>query len=101
MLKVKSPPITQVFVTSINLFHQTDALGKLELIKSILKAGGIIAVPTDTIYGLACLACNTSSLKKIYSIKGRDASKPLAICVGNIDDLAKWVSKLDQTKTQY
>jgi len=46
-------------------------------------------VPTDTIYGIACLACNKESLAKIYSIKGRDSAKPLAICVGNITDLEK------------
>ena len=46
-------------------------------------------MPTDTIYGIACLACNKESLAKIYSIKGRDSAKPLAICVGNITDLEK------------
>lgn len=48
-------------------------------------------MPTDTIYGLACLACNKESLSKIYSIKGRDSAKPLAICVGNTTDLAKYL----------
>lgn len=56
-----------------------------------LKAGSVIAVPTDTIYGVACLACNKESLKKIYTIKGRDSTKPLAICVGEIKDLEKYV----------
>jgi tRNA A37 threonylcarbamoyladenosine synthetase subunit TsaC/SUA5/YrdC len=55
----------------------------------VLRSGGIIAVPTDTIYGLACLACNKESLDKIYRIKGRDSIKPLAICVSKIEDLEK------------
>jgi len=36
-------------------------------------------VLTDTIYGVACLACNKSALDKIYSMKGRDLAKPLGI----------------------
>lgn len=67
-----------------------DALKNLDRLKSVLKQGGIIAVPTDTIYGVACLACNKQSLAKIYSIKGRDMAKPLAISVGRIEDLEKW-----------
>ena len=55
----------------------------------MLKAGGVIAVPTDTIYGLACLACNTKSLERIYEIKSRDQNKPLAVCVGEVQDLKK------------
>lgn len=72
-----------------NEFNFKDALKDLDKVKSVLKRGGIIAVPTDTIYGVACLACNTSSLQKIYSIKGRDMAKPLAISVGNVHDLEK------------
>ena len=49
-------------------------------------------MPTDTIYGLACLACNIESLAKIYKIKGRSLTKPLAISVGKVEDLAKWAN---------
>ena len=77
-----------------NIIHQkTDALKNLDRLKSVLKQGGIIAVPTDTIYGVACLACNKQSLAKIYSIKGRDMAKPLAISVGRIEDLEKYILK--------
>jgi tRNA A37 threonylcarbamoyladenosine synthetase subunit TsaC/SUA5/YrdC len=55
-----------------------------------LRKGGVIAVPTDTIYGIACLACNKTSLDKIYKIKGRDSNKPLAISVGISEDLEKY-----------
>lgn len=56
-----------------------------------LKEGHVIAVPTDTIYGLACLAQNSEAIRKIYDIKGRNQQKPLAICVGQIQDIYKWV----------
>jgi tRNA A37 threonylcarbamoyladenosine synthetase subunit TsaC/SUA5/YrdC len=67
-----------------------EALNSLDIIKDVLKRGGVIAVPTDTIYGVACLACNKDSLAKIYQIKGRSLSKPLAIAVGNVEDLEKY-----------
>lgn len=67
-----------------------EAINNLGKLYDVLKSGGIIGVPTDTIYGIACLACNTDSLKKIYSIKERDNNKPLAICVSSTNDLQKW-----------
>lgn len=53
--------------------------------------GHVVAVPTDTIYGLACLAQNSEAIRKIYDIKGRNQQKPLSICVGQIQDVYKWV----------
>ncbi|XP_052350091.1 yrdC domain-containing protein, mitochondrial isoform X3 [Oncorhynchus keta] len=55
-----------------------------------LKDGQVVAVPTDTIYGLACLAQNSNAIKKVYDIKGRKGQKPLAICVGEIKDIYKY-----------
>ena len=56
----------------------------------ILKAGGVIAVPTDTIYGLAALVQNAGAVQKLYDIKGRDDAKPIAICVAEVADLGVW-----------
>nr|CDS23363.1 yrdC domain containing protein [Echinococcus granulosus] len=50
-------------------------------IARILLSGGVIAVPTDTIYGLACCSLSTRGIDRIYQIKGRDAAKPMAICL--------------------
>lgn len=55
-----------------------------------LREGHVVALPTDTIYGLACLAQNSKAVDKIYDIKGRNAQKPLAICVGEIHDIYKY-----------
>ena len=57
----------------------------------ILLRGGVVAIPTDTIYGICCLAENTDAVSKIYKIKGRDFSKPLAICVEKLEDFSKCV----------
>ncbi|XP_062321640.1 yrdC domain-containing protein, mitochondrial [Osmerus eperlanus] len=55
-----------------------------------LKEGQVVALPTDTIYGLACLAQNSDAIKRVYEIKGRNGQKPLAICVGEIQDIYKY-----------
>lgn len=56
----------------------------------VLRAGGIVAVPTDTIYGIAALAQNLVSVEKLYAIKRRDQGKPIAICVHEISEVYRW-----------
>ncbi|GLT99056.1 hypothetical protein SLE2022_165230 [Rubroshorea leprosula] len=55
-----------------------------------LKAGKIIAVPTDTLYGFACDACSLEAVNRIYEIKGRKQTSPLAICVGDVPDIKRF-----------
>jgi tRNA threonylcarbamoyl adenosine modification protein (Sua5/YciO/YrdC/YwlC family) len=66
---------------------------------SILKNDGILAVPTDTIYGFAALVNSEKAVRRIYEIKGRLFTKPLAISVGYVEDLFIW-SKPTLTKEQ-
>lgn len=58
--------------------------------KNVLLNGDIIALPTDTIYGLAVSAINDSAIHKLYDLKTRDCSKPIAICVSDVDQLSQW-----------
>ncbi|KAE9593203.1 putative DHBP synthase RibB-like alpha/beta domain-containing protein [Lupinus albus] len=55
-----------------------------------LKAGKVIAVPTDTLYGFACDACSLEAVNRIYEIKGRRHTSPLAICVGDVSDMDRY-----------
>ena len=59
----------------------------LERCAKILQNDGVIAVPTDTIYGLAALVKSERAVRRIYEIKGRDFTKPLAISVGSVDEI--------------
>lgn len=57
----------------------------------VLKAGGVIAIPTETVYGLACDPHNPKAVKKIFAIKGRKEDKPLqliASSLAQVDSLA-------------
>ncbi|KAM6371040.1 threonylcarbamoyl-AMP synthase [Pluvialis apricaria] len=55
-----------------------------------LQAGGLVALPTDTVYGVACLAQDSRAVRSIYSLKGRNGGKPLAICLGDVDRLYRY-----------
>ncbi|XP_074574881.1 uncharacterized protein LOC141831425 [Curcuma longa] len=53
-----------------------------------IKAEQVIAVPTDTLYGFACDACSSEAVNRIYEIKGRKQTSPLAISVGDVSDIS-------------
>lgn len=55
-----------------------------------LNDGNVIALPTDTVYGLACSANNPDAIQKLYKIKGREETKPVAICVAGLRELRLW-----------
>lgn len=55
----------------------------------------VFALPTDTCYGLACRFDDEGGYKKIFELKGRDASKPLALVVETFDDIPKYVEISD------
>ncbi|XP_070587473.1 threonylcarbamoyl-AMP synthase-like [Erythrolamprus reginae] len=55
-----------------------------------LRDGGLVAVPTDTVYGVACLAQNSAAVEALYSLKGRSAGKPLAICLGDVEQVYRY-----------
>ncbi|KAI1894882.1 hypothetical protein AGOR_G00120340 [Albula goreensis] len=73
-----------------NGVKQPDWQEVLETTVTSLKEGQVVAVPTDTIYGLAALAQSSEAVRKVYDIKGRNGQKPLAICVGEIDDIYRF-----------
>lgn len=59
----------------------------INLACSLLKAGEVVAVPTETVYGLAGDAMNGNAIKKIFEAKGRPADNPLIVHISNLDML--------------
>ncbi|XP_031832013.1 threonyl-carbamoyl synthesis 1 [Nomia melanderi] len=53
----------------------------------LLKEGKVIAIPTDTIYGLAVDASKSDAIKRLYQIKKRDMNKPLCVCVSDVQHI--------------
>lgn len=62
---------------------------KIEMAVNILEDDGLIVYPTDTIYGLGANIFSQKAIRKVYSIKGRDYSKPLSVSVSEIEDIDK------------
>ena len=60
----------------------------------IIRDGGLVAFPTETVYGLGGDALNPMSSKKIYAAKGRPSDNPLIVHVANMDDLAAIVQEV-------
>ena len=58
----------------------------------ILREGGLVAFPTETVYGLGADALNEHAAQKIYAAKGRPSDNPLIIHITSMDDLAKITS---------
>ena len=62
----------------------------VERAAQLVLEGKVIAVPTDTVYGVAVAAQNTQAVKQLYKIKGRDRKKPVAICVNSLKSISCW-----------
>jgi L-threonylcarbamoyladenylate synthase len=60
----------------------------------VLKSGGIILYPTDTVWGIGCDATNEEAVKKIYELKQRNDSKSMIVIVGNDAMLQKYVVEI-------
>jgi len=56
----------------------------------VLINGGLVAFPTETVYGLGADACSEMAVARIYSVKGRPADHPLIVHVASMDLLGEW-----------
>ena len=63
---------------------------------NVLKAGGVILYPTDTIWGIGCDATNEEAVKKIYAIKQREESKSLIVLVDDDRKLNRYVKNIPE-----
>lgn len=66
----------------------------------VLKAGGIIAYPTDTVWGLGCDATNSEAIKRIYEIKQRPLHKSLIVLLDQDIKLNKYLKEVPEVAWQ-
>lgn len=59
-----------------------------------LKAGHLVAFPTETVYGLGADARNPDAVKRIYAVKGRPTNHPLIVHISSINQIEKWAIEL-------
>lgn len=69
--------------------NSTQILPALQIQQAltVLKNGGIVAFPTDTVYGLGALAFNNAAIESIYVAKDRPIEKAIPILIGDLGDL--------------
>ncbi|XP_022646190.1 yrdC domain-containing protein, mitochondrial-like isoform X2 [Varroa jacobsoni] len=96
-LEVKTGCLKKTFLATIFAMTRPIAVGhvtrdaqSIDLARTVLRSEGVLAVPTDTVYGIAALAQSSTAIRKLYAIKQRDIHKPVAICVANVDEVYKW-----------
>lgn len=61
-----------------------------------LLSGGLVAFPTETVYGLGADAQNENAISRIYSVKGRPKEHPLIIHVSSINNLDRWARNIPE-----
>lgn len=69
-----------------------NLVSKAELLEAaeVLRAGGLVAIPTETVYGLGADAMNEAALGRVYELKGRPSSHPLIVHLGDAGQLDAW-----------
>lgn len=78
--------------TETTLCEQT--LRDIEKAAQILAAGGLVAVPTETVYGLAADADNPAAVRSTFTAKGRPADHPLIVHVTGFEALSAWTAEI-------
>jgi len=63
---------------------------------AVLKRGGLVAFPTETVYGLGADASNPAAVERIYEVKGRPASHPVIVHIGDAGQLERWAREVPE-----
>lgn len=67
---------------------------------SILQRGGLVALPTETVYGLGADAANSAAVQRIFLAKGRPQDHPLIVHLADISQLSKWARDIPPVAQQ-
>ena len=81
----------------IKIDEENIDLALVEKAGGIIKLGGLVAFPTETVYGLGGDALNPESSKKIYAAKGRPSDNPLIVHIAEFAALEKIVSSIPES----
>lgn len=74
--------------------HRSISKKQLNLAVEIINNGGLVALPTETVYGLAADGTNPDAVKKIFSAKGRPADHPLILHLADANQLNRWAKNI-------
>lgn len=66
----------------------------------VLRSGGVILYPTDTVWGIGCDATNQQAVEKVYEIKRREDSKSLVLLASDMDMICRYVKEIPEMAVQ-
>ncbi|MFE2250437.1 L-threonylcarbamoyladenylate synthase [Streptomyces lavendulae] len=69
----------------------TTTTSDIETAAGVLRAGGLVALPTETVYGLGANAEDAAAISRIFQVKGRPSTHPLIVHIGGAEQLDAWV----------
>ncbi len=79
--------------SNTNILNGTDS-SSIDGAVSALRGDELVAIPTETVYGLAARASSRTAVNKIFTVKGRPSIHPLILHIAKISDLEKWTKDL-------
>lgn len=74
--------------------------GQIQKALEVLRRGGIILYPTDTVWGIGCDATDPEAVAKVYAIKHREDSKSLVLLAGDMDMICRYVREVPEMAVQ-
>ena len=80
--------------TELFKIKSENDMDKINRVGEILKNGGVVGIPTETVYGLAANALDRQAVAKIFKAKGRPQDNPLIVHIADFDDIYKLVSEV-------
>ena len=79
----------------LTLHPDTPQVRHLERIAEVLQRDGVIAYPTDTLFGLGCLASRKKAVDRVQQLKVRDPKKPMSMLCADMEMLSRYARHLD------
>ena len=76
----------------------TDPVGAVEAAEECLRSGGVLVLPTETVYGVAALAADPEAVRELFILKGRPADRRVAVLVADLDQ-ARLLAVVDDRAT--
>jgi len=80
---------------TIRIDHKVSNPQVVQHAVEVLKKGGVVLYPTDTVYGLGVDVANEKAMKKIYQLKGRDISQPVSFMAHDVDQIEAYHGLLE------
>lgn len=90
----KKHEISSFFVIFVKQPAEKELEEEIERMVRVLRNGGVVVYPTDTVWGIGCDATNPEAVEKVFRLKNRKDSKSMLVLVDSRKELEKWVPEI-------